>query len=424
MRKILYTCLVALLLMGALPVRGQNASIPELVDGYYQIGNAEQLKWFRDQVNSSTEIDPEYADIGEDFTISRLNAKLVADIDLSGTGSWTPIGNYNTGIRNHEYAGTFDGQGHVISGLTVNEISGRISYGLFGYVWRGTVKNLGIVNSTIKGTEYVGSICGMLGNGTIDNCFSTATVIATADGARVGGLSGGLRKTSFIRNTYNAGIVTATGSGSDTTGNPSVGGISGYIGSESLVINCYNAGLISAACENAKIGSITGDNYSEQYTYSQTKALEEGTVGISNCYYLKGIVSDDQVKTLSAPDFVTMINSDLFGVNDYWQGTASFSNSMLLIPTFQEGNLVQVTVSSDDPTAVDKVSDAANNVRVIDGRVCIITSDPVNMRIVSITGRTVRTGRLAAGTSEVSGLPGGVYIVLLDNGIRSKVLIR
>ena len=65
MRKILYICLAALLLMGALPVRGQNVSIPELVDGYYQIGNAEQLKWFRDQVLA-----------GE----AKINGKLTADI--------------------------------------------------------------------------------------------------------------------------------------------------------------------------------------------------------------------------------------------------------------------------------------------------------------------------------------------------------
>lgn len=428
MDKILYICFAVLLMMGTMPVCGQNASEPQLVDGYYQIENAEQLMWFRDQVNRSTEVDTE-----QGFTISRLNARLTADIDLSGTESWVPIGNYNTGINNHEYAGTFDGQGHVISGLTVEEIPGRISYGLFGYVWKGTVRNLGIVNSTIKGTEYVGSICGMLGNGTIDNCFSSASVMASADGARVGGLSGGLRKTSVIENSYNAGPVTATGGKegyTDASGSygpvvPSVGGIAGYIGSESIVMkNCFNAGRISATFDKAKVGGITGDDYSGNSTYA-LKATDNEEGRISDSYYLEGTGTGKQAKALSASDFVTTINNQLFaGENDYWQGTASLANGLLSIPTFESGNPVQVSVSSGDPTAIGKTTDDVNRIRTLNGRICIDVSVPMNMRIVSITGRTVRNGRLSAGSNEIADLPAGVYIVILDNGTRSKVVIR
>ena len=429
MGKILYICLAALLMMGTMPVCGQNASEPMLVEGYYQIENAEQLMWFRDQVNRSTEVDTD-----QDFTISRLNARLMADIDLSGTESWVPIGNYNTGINNHEYAGTFDGQGHVISGLTVEEIPGRISYGLFGYVWKGTVKNLGIVNSTIKGTEYVGSICGMLGNGTIDNCFSSASVMASADGASVGGLSGGLRKTSVIENSYNAGPVTATGgkdgytdaSGSYGPVAPSVGGIAGYIGSESIVMkNCFNVGKISASFDKANIGGIAGDDYGGNSTYvlKATDDTEEGR--ILNSYYLEGTGTGKQAKALSASDFVTTINSQLFaGANDYWQGTASLANGLLSIPTFESGKPVQVSVSSGDPTAIEKTTNDVNRIRTLNGCICIDVSVSMNMRIVSITGRTVRTGRLSAGSNEIADLPVGVYIVILDNGMRSKVMIR
>lgn len=428
MGKILYISLAVLLMMGTMPVCGQNASEPKLVDGYYQIENAEQLMWFRDQVNRSTEVDTDL-----DFTISRLNARLMADIDLSGTESWVPIGNYNTGINNHEYAGTFDGQGHVISGLTVEEIPGRISYGLFGYVWKGTVKNLGIVNSTIEGTEYVGSICGMLGNGTIDNCFSSASVMASADGASVGGLSGGLRKTSVIENSYNAGPVTATGgkdgytdaSGSYGPVAPSVGGIAGYIGSESIVMkNCFNAGQISASFDKAKVGGITGDDYSGNSTYAMNATdNEEGS--ISDSYYLEGTGTGKQAKALSASDFVTTINSQLFaGENDYWQGTASLANGLLSIPTFESGKPVQVSVSSGDPTAIAKTTDDVNRIRTLNGCICIDVSAPMNMRIVNITGRTVRTSRLSVGSNEIAGLPAGIYIVILDNGTRSKVVIR
>ncbi|RHJ86666.1 hypothetical protein [Parabacteroides sp. AM08-6] len=406
MRKDFYFYFIFLMLTGISPVKAQTE--PALDDGYYLIENAEHLKWFRDKVNSTTVVDAE----SDDRKISTISAKLTADVELSG--NWTPIGAYH-GEPDIAYAGTFDGQGHTISGLTVNEISGRESYGLFGYIWKGSVKNLGIVNSTIKGTDYVGSICGMLGNGTIDNCFSTATVIGTDADSQVGGLSGGLRKTSIIKNSYNAGTVTATGSGS-----PSVGGISGYIGSESLVKNCYNAGMLSAVSEEAAIGGITGNDYSGNSTLSLTKAGEEA--GLINCYYLEGTGSGVQAQALSASDFVTTINSGLFGGdNTYWQGTASVANDQLLIPTFQEDYTVQIPSS---PTAIDKVADVANNIRVLDGRICITTSETVSMRIVNFAGQAVRNVQLSAGYNEVSGLPEGLYIVTLNDGTRSKVLIR
>lgn len=43
------------------------------------------------------------------------NCILAADIDLTGM-EWTPIGDYD-----NQYTGTFDGKGHTITGLTVNQ---------------------------------------------------------------------------------------------------------------------------------------------------------------------------------------------------------------------------------------------------------------------------------------------------------------
>lgn len=57
--------------------------------------------------------------------------KLTADIDLSG-GNWTPFGGYigNKGTCNpgeaNVFSGTFDGQGHVISGLKM-DLNGSIN---------------------------------------------------------------------------------------------------------------------------------------------------------------------------------------------------------------------------------------------------------------------------------------------------------
>ena len=63
-----------------------------------------------------------------------LNCTLAADIDLTGT-EWTPIPNF---------AGTFDGNGKTITGLTINQ-SATDNLGLFASIDDvGTVKNLNL----------------------------------------------------------------------------------------------------------------------------------------------------------------------------------------------------------------------------------------------------------------------------------------
>ena len=216
-------------------------------------------------------------------------------IRLSGE-SWTPIGEYNNGEEPDEvrFGGYFDGQGHVIKGLNVQPIDGRQSYGLFGYVAWGVVKNLGIVGGTVTskaddGQEYTGAISGMLSYGRIENCFSTATVSGTAEGS-IGGLTGGMRKISSVSNSYNAGTVI----------NPAgmAGGITGYIGSDASVYNCYNMGKVTG-------GAISGDDYSE----STLRSGEEELPSIIDCYYLEGAGSGTLAKALSASDFVTTMKS-------------------------------------------------------------------------------------------------------------------
>ena len=122
----------------------------------YEISNAGQLYWFAALVNGDESVCDYDADTNPTGTQqnSAACAKLTADIvvnsglaegktmlesleyDASGNvtnGSsfvaWTPIGNA-------EYKGTFDGQGHTISGLYFND-SKVESIGLFGSVYEG-----------------------------------------------------------------------------------------------------------------------------------------------------------------------------------------------------------------------------------------------------------------------------------------------
>ena len=172
-------------------------------DGYYEISNAGQLYWFQ-QAQAATD--------------NTLNARLTADIVINlgtiaanGTytakngeslRSWTPI----CGSDSNQYSGTIDGQGHTISGLYVNESSTTDGEGLVKCLYNGTIKNLGIINSYICGRQRVGSFAGT-NYGTITNCFSFATVKATADAF---GISLNNHSGAKISNCYFAGTISAS----------------------------------------------------------------------------------------------------------------------------------------------------------------------------------------------------------------------
>ena len=198
--------LLVMLLMMAQAAWAQTTITPTTPsqdgDGNYLIGNAAELYGFADLVNNGNKT---------------ANAKLTADIvvnenvlDANGeanTGDfvqWTLIGNVF-------YSGTFDGQGHTISGLYVSGSSGRV--GLIGRVsGSATIKNLGIVDSYFNSSgNFLGSIVGYVvdrqSSVTLANVYSTSTVKGVNF---IGGLVGGDGKGSVtIINSYFAGKTSA-----------------------------------------------------------------------------------------------------------------------------------------------------------------------------------------------------------------------
>ncbi|MGN0629679.1 MAG: Ig-like domain-containing protein [Oscillospiraceae bacterium] len=254
-KKFLSLLLAVMLTLSMLPMSVFAFDEPSQdPSGAYLIGTAEELKWFADYVNSDGE--------GR----ASANAKLTADIDLSTIcsetlGSWTPIGSR----ASYAYKGVFDGDGHEITGLYINNSSANYQ-GLFGYVNGGTVKNLG-VRGSVTGGQYVGGIVASLkASGTIENCFSEVTV--TAKG-RAGGIVGNLAS-GTVKSCYNLGNIT-------TTSALATGGIAGTITeSEAHITNCYSVGTVSSV-DGATVGGI--------HAYEKTSPSVA-----SNCYYLAGSV--------------------------------------------------------------------------------------------------------------------------------------
>lgn len=183
--------------------------------------------------------------------------KLATDIDLNpgweagttlGTNgkTWTPIGS-----GTFTYQGIFDGQGHTIKGIYVNDTT-LTNVGLFGTL-QGTVKNVRLQNSYITGGTNTGSIAGRLERGTLDTVYSDATVYK--EGTNVGGMVGKLSysASNVIRNCWYAGEVC----GASNTG----GFVGNCDGSGLTIEHCYNTGRVKTKGATGQVGGFIGYVY-------------------------------------------------------------------------------------------------------------------------------------------------------------------
>ena len=120
--------------------------------------------------------------IGAESNDWAMHFMLMADIDLSGvTYSRALIGH----DKDHSFTGSFDGNGHIVSNLTVE---GENYVGLFGYIGDGgSVCDLGLKEANITGHNHVGGLVGC-NNGSVTTCCSTGTVSGIE--RKVGGLVG------------------------------------------------------------------------------------------------------------------------------------------------------------------------------------------------------------------------------------------
>ena len=242
-------------------------NVPSLVGDVYQISNKEELYAFALLVNNG-ETSPNAvltADITVNTGVLKENGTLPDDVP--GFETWTPIGNGPT-----PYTGTFDGQGHTISGLYLND-SNHSYVGLFGKNI-GTIKNVGVVDSYFMGHYYVGGVCGY-NYGTITGCYNTGTVSRSNN--YVGGVCGineAWYENASITNCYNTGTV---------SGSSNVGGVCGAnvakINFTATITNCYyNSENYTGNAVNNEGGTAT------KVEGKITEQFKSGEV----CYLLNG----------------------------------------------------------------------------------------------------------------------------------------
>ncbi len=212
------------------------------------ISSARELNEFAQKVNNGN-------------SYEGMTVKLTNDIVYDGVtvNNYTPIG------LEKYFGGTFEGDGHTISGIIV---SNQSYAGLFGRV-KGKVQNVTVKNCTFEGASWSGGIAGVLETGSnitgeIVNCqVLDCTIKTTSD----------------------------------------VGGIAGYTGSDTLILNClsnssvvqssqygYAVGGIAGDCNGkiyncSNIGSVTNHgNWTVDCTGGICGKLEWGTAVIQNCF--------------------------------------------------------------------------------------------------------------------------------------------
>ena len=235
-----------------------------------------------------------------------VKAKISADKKTVETpASWQPgedgkIYHWDTiGHSGNYFAGTFDGDGNIISGLyqkiTTNSkitspfnntlTTGTNYGGLFDCTKEyAVIKNLSLKNSYIEKTaSFVGSIASVCNQSTFENVYSDAVMVTS--NSDCGGLVGRMTGVSTILNEFNNcwydGQINITGSGND------YGGFVAQIykfsdnGSAGLTMkNCLNSGEIihNSSATNLNTGGFIGAANQKIAFFKMTNGIDVGNV--------------------------------------------------------------------------------------------------------------------------------------------------
>lgn len=280
----------------------------------YKIGTAEELYWFAGLVNGTL------PGVKKDLS---ANAILTDDI-IVNTGvldpnkdlvsgndfiEWIPSGKSSS--DDDAYTGTFDGNGHTISGLYFNK-SNSWYVGLFGCIGaEGKISNVGVSDSYFQSSNcpYIGGVCGS-NSGELQNCSNSSTVIGKENEYRIGGVCG-YNYGGTIKSCYNTASV---------SGQYSVGGVSGSLGSD--VTNCYyfsgtvadgKSGIGGQKDENGKAEKMS----LEQFKSGEVAWLLNGSKSVSTeestlAWYQKLGENADAYPVLKSTDHNTVYKAPLF----------------------------------------------------------------------------------------------------------------
>ena len=326
----------------------------------YLIANGDQLAFLAAAING--DVNNEYHD---------KYYLLVDDIDLGGL-EWTPIGrcHYSSSSysQNCAFNGVFDGNGYTISNFKITDTSRDYYYylGLFGYVWEGALKDVGVKDFTIeinygqntyvgglvgysrgailgcyvecgsinaeiaKNSLYVGGLIGF-SSGTITNCHADINIVGNGK-ISAGGLLGQTSSNSNTSGCYADGSITVNATVADVggligylngavdasysnvsidveaTGNVYAGGLAGRLGADGKIRDTYNAGDVTVSSEGTVcVGGLAGYARSLAIIYTIDRVVCVGNISAEGAtVYAGGVLGDSSYADVS--NTITLVN--------------------------------------------------------------------------------------------------------------------
>ncbi len=235
------------------------------------------------------------------------------DFDTSGNddvadapyASWTPIGDAATA-----YSGAFDGNGHTIANLTINDTDSSTSVnrvGLFGAA-SGAISNMGLpgvsVTSARGSSLYAGALVGnLLTGGSVTSSWAAGSLTSSSTTTQfriIGGLVG--YALGPVRASYARVSVTAH----STAASVDSGGLVGHLDSHPVTASYATGAVAGSSGRNANTGGLVG--------------FATGSGAVITASYSTGRVTGTRA---SNTGLVGELDSSASAVNSYWDVTAS-----------------------------------------------------------------------------------------------------
>ena len=328
----------------------------DFADTSWYVGNEDATKYHIATVEELAGLAKLINEEDKSVTFAGKTVYLDNDLDLKGD-EWISIGN---GLRQehatkvdpegyYSFCGTFDGQGHVISNLYSHDSlldnddnyipdsnlatpHGRDVYktGLFGSVYKGTIKNLGVENADIwidpndVSTYGEGILVDFLEDSTVENCWTTGSITGGMYFEKwIGGVIGITLGNCKISECYSKATITGNydGSGYTVPGGAkpmdnfdSLGGILGGVpfGGSLDISDCWFDGEVAVTSIQAAVGGIVG--YADE-------------VNVKNCLVATTDIEKDPVEETN-----TCWVGYLWGgtvENNYWCDDAKYAATPL-----------------------------------------------------------------------------------------------
>ena len=297
----------------------------------YIITKAEELAWFRDQVNSGNNyICAKISDDVEVIDMSTVCHAADKSQNLEEL-SWEPIGKNDYG---YQYCGTFDGNGKTITNLYINASQNNV--GLFGYTSEGTIKNLTFEYANVTNTGvFTGILVGYANTSNFQNIKISKTC-QMKGGKETGGIAG-----DFNGNAYNC-VNYAT-----VQGNNRVGGLFGYCSVEnSSITTCANYGNVTATSTDAGglVGYFISGTIQDCANYGDVKGTERvaGMAGYVSKGKIQNVFNYGNISATNSTDagmaFGNSNNGTTEGMVAYYSGAKLNANGQeITIKAFGNG---------------------------------------------------------------------------------------